>query len=140
MDRITPENITHLEPNQIFVFGSNKIGRHGKGAAKTAMKWGAKYGVGVGLQGQTYGIPTKGHSMSFSLPLETIEEHVQDFIGFAKAHPELTFLVTKIGCGLAGYDEKDIAPLFHGAVDVKNIWLPKSFWQKLICVKLERYG
>ena len=99
----------------IFVFGSNLAGRHGKGAALHAKKFhGAIYGQGIGLQGNSYGIPTKDHRVK-TLPLDTIKPHVDDFIDFAKANPLLSFQVTKIGCGLAGYGEHEIAPMFIGA-------------------------
>lgn len=99
--------------NDIFVFGSNQAGRHGKGAALFARKHhGAKYGQGYGLQGQSYAIPTKDEHIK-TLPLDTIQIYIEDFIKFAKEHPELTFNITKIGCGLAGYKwDKDIRPLF----------------------------
>ena len=99
----------------IFVFGSNLAGRHGKGAALEArQKHGAIYGKGVGLQGRSYAIPTKDANIR-TLRLTTIREYVKDFIEFAKAHPEMTFNVTRIGCGLAGYKDKDIAPMFRDA-------------------------
>lgn len=129
--RITPEKITKLEEGQIFVFGSNQSGKHGKGAAKTALTWGAKYGQANGLQGRTYGISTKDKSIRRTLSTEEIKPIVDEFIEFAKAHPELTFLVTEIGCGLAGCKPKQIAPLFKDAVDVPNIHLPARFWHKL---------
>lgn len=125
--RITPQQITELKPNEIFVFGSNMSGRHGKGAARTAMKWGAVYGQASGLQGRTYGIPTKNASITNALKIEKIKKFVDEFIEFAKQNPELTFLVTEIGCGLAGFSHKDIAPLFHEARNVENIYLPKAF-------------
>lgn len=127
----SPHNITQLGPNEIFVFGSNTSGRHGKGAAKTAMKWGAIYGQGAGLQGRTYGIPTVNSSITNKLPLPTIEKHVATFMMFAYEHPELTFLVTEIGCGLAGWTQKDIAPLFQGSSLISNIRLPKKFMRIL---------
>jgi hypothetical protein len=130
--RITPENIKELDPNHIFVFGSNLSGRHGKGAAKTAMTWGAKYGQANGLQGRTYGISTKDKSVRRVLSVVEIKPIVDEFIEFAKCNPELTFLVTEIGCGLSGYKPKDIAPLFENAVEVNNIHLPARFWHKLI--------
>lgn len=99
----------------IFVFGSNLAGRHGKGAALFArLNHGAIYGQGEGLQGQSYAIPTKNLRI-VSLPLDAIAAHVATFIAFAQAHPELTFNVTRIGCGLAGYTDPQIAPLFRGA-------------------------
>lgn len=123
--------IDKLEPNQIFVFGSNLSGRHGKGAAKQALTWGAKWGQASGLQGRTYGIPTKNSTITRSLSISEIEPYVFEFIQFAKANQHLIFLVTEIGCGLAGYKPKDIAPLFAGAVNVPNIILPPRFVRKL---------
>ena len=120
--RTTPENITSLAPNEIFVFGSNLSGMHGGGAAWVAYrKFGAIMGQGVGLQGQSYGIPTMQGGV------ETIRPYVDEFIEFAKSHPELTFLVTRIGCGIAGFDDAEIAPLFEAAHEVDNIVLP-SHW------------
>jgi len=129
--RITPENIKKLEPGQIFVFGSNQSGRHGKGAAKTALTWGAIWGQANGLQGRTYGISTKDKSVKRTLSNTEIKPIVDEFIEFAKTHPELTFLVTEVGCGLAGCKPKQIAPLFKGAIEVPNIHLPERFWHKL---------
>lgn len=125
--RITPNNITELKENEIFVFGSNESGRHGKGAAKTALGWGAKYGQARGIQGKTYGIPTKDHSVRITLPISKIQVYVDEFIEFAKERQDLTFLVTLVGCGLAGYKPKDIAPLFKEAKDIENIYLPELF-------------
>ena len=124
--RITPDYITSLEENEIFVFGSNLRGMHGGGAARIAYQhFGAIYGQGVGLQGQSYAIPTMQGGT------ETIRPYVDEFIQFAKQHPEMTFLVTRIGCGIAGFDAEDIAPLFANAVDVENIHLPQDFWEIL---------
>lgn len=120
--RTTPERITSLEPNEIFVFGSNLQGMHGGGAAYTAYrKFGAIMGQGVGLQGQSYGIPTMQGGV------ETIRPYVDEFIAFAKAHPELTFLVTRIGCGIAGFRNEEIAPLFEKAHVIENIVLPEGW-------------
>ncbi|SEV82830.1 MULTISPECIES: hypothetical protein [unclassified Prevotella] len=117
--RVTPEGITHLEKNEIFVFGSNLEGAHGGGAALMAYrKFGAVWGQGVGLQGQSYGIPTMQGSV------ETIRPYVDEFIDFARQHPELTFLVTRVGCGIAGFLDEEIAPLFAEAHKVENIVLP----------------
>lgn len=125
--RITPRHISQLGENEIFVFGSNLAGMHGGGAARVAVeKFGAIWGQGVGLQGQSYGIPTMHGGP------EVIRPYVEEFIEFAKQHPELTFLVTRIGCGIAGFTPKEIAPLFAGAVEVENIYLPDSFWRELI--------
>jgi hypothetical protein len=118
----TPDFITELKPDEIFVFGSNLAGMHGGGAAYAAWrKFGAIMGQGVGLQGQSYGIPTMQGGV------ETIQPYVDDFIIFAKAHPELFFYVTRIGCGIAGFRDEEIAPLFTAAKGVPNICLPESF-------------
>jgi hypothetical protein len=123
----TPDYITELAPGEIFVFGSNEAGRHGKGAAKTAMKWGARYGQAEGLQGQTYGIPTVNSSISNKLSVEKIRRYVDRFTTFAKDNPQLTFLVTEIGCGLAGHTVKSIAPLFKDCLLISNVFLPRRF-------------
>jgi len=131
MTRITTPNIKHLKENEIFVFGSNLGGRHGAGAARTAyMKFGAKMGVGVGLQGNSYALPTKDKYLN-TLKREEILNYIDEFIDFAKSNTELTFYVTEVGCGLAGYEPKDIAPLFFSAMRVGNIYLPKRFWEIL---------
>ena len=98
--RITSNYIKILGLKEIFVFGSNEAGRHGKGAAKTAIKWGAIYGQGEGLQGRTYGIPTKNKDIK-TLPISDIKKYVDRFIQFAKDSPKNIFLVTEVGCGLA---------------------------------------
>lgn len=128
---ITEENITKLEENQIFVFGSNLSGRHGKGAAKTALGWGAKWGQAKGLQGRTYGIPTKDASIRRTLSISEIKPFVDEFIIFAKTNQNLIFLVTEIGCGLAGLKPKQIAPLFSECKELSNIYLPSRFWHVL---------
>lgn len=118
----TPERISELKPNEIFVFGSNLAGAHGGGAAWIAYeRFGAILGQGVGLQGQSYAIPTMQGGV------ETIKPYVDEFIEFAKQHPEMKFLVTKIGCGIAGFRVEEIAPLFYQAIDCENIILPKEF-------------
>ena len=118
----TPERIMELKPNEIFVFGSNLAGAHGGGAARLAYeRFGAIWGQGVGLQGQSYAIPTMQGGV------ETIKPYVDEFIRFAKQHPEQKFLVTKIGCGIAGFKVDEIAPLFYHAIDSENIVLPKEF-------------
>jgi hypothetical protein len=98
-----------------------------KGAARQALCWGAKWGQASGLQGRTYGIPTKDSTITRTLSVREIEPYVFEFIQFAKANPGLEFLVTEIGCGLAGYGPKDIAPLFQDALDIPNIILPARF-------------
>lgn len=130
-NRITPEHIRKLTNNEVFVFGSNLSGRHGLGAAKTALGWGAKWGQAEGLQGRTYGIPTKDSSVRRTLSVIEIKPYVDRFIQFAKDNPNLIFLVTEVGCGLSKYHPKDIAPLFIGAIYVENIHLPYRFWNKL---------
>lgn len=130
-DRITPENITDIKDNEVFVFGSNLSGRHGKGAAKTALGWGARWGQAAGIQGKTYGIPTKDASIRRTLTIDEIKPFVDDFIEWAKHHTGNIFYVTEIGCGLAGYKPKDIAPLFAKCVELTNVKLPARFWQKL---------
>ena len=118
----TPDAITTLRPDEVFVFGSNLQGHHGGGAARVAqMKFGAIWGQGVGLQGQCYAIPTMQGGV------ETIKPYVDEFIAFAKDHKELFFYVTRIGCGIAGFKDQDIAPLFVDALTVENVCLPESF-------------
>lgn len=125
-NRITPNFIKSLNHNEIFVFGSNLMGLHGGGAARMAhTHFGAVMGNGDGLQGQSYAIPTMQGDV------DTIEPYVDKFIEFAKQHPEMKFLVTQIGCGIAGFEPRDIAPLFKAATDVENIYLPESFWNIL---------
>ncbi len=120
--RTTPEFITELQPNEIFVFGSNLRGMHGGGAAYIAYrKFGAIMGQGVGLQGPSYGIPTMQGGV------ETIRPYVDEFIQFAKDNPNLTFLVTRIGCGIAGFTDEDIAPLFEQAREMENVVLPPGW-------------
>lgn len=122
MSRITPVKITELAEGEIFVFGSNLAGMHAGGAARTAVEnFGAIWGQGVGLQGQSYAIPTMQGGV------EIIRPYVDEFITFAIQHSELRFYVTPIGCGIAGFTPADIAPLFKNAVMIENIYLPKSF-------------
>ena len=126
-NRITPEHITSLKSNEIFVFGSNLAGAHAGGAAYLAyQRFGAVMGQGVGLQGQSYAIPTMQGGPDTILP------YVEEFIRFADMHPEMTFLVTRIGCGIAGFTPAEIAPLFAGAIEVENIHLPMDFWKELV--------
>ena len=118
----TPDMISALKDNEIFVFGSNLGGMHGGGAARAAYnRFGAVWGQGVGLQGQSYAIPTMQGGV------ETIKPYVDEFIEFTQAHPELKFLVTRIGCGIAGFRDEQIAPLFAAAIDQDNIILPREF-------------
>lgn len=118
----TPDAISSLKSDEVFVFGSNLQGHHGGGAARIAqMRFGAIYGQGVGLQGQSYAIPTMQGGP------DTIQPYVDQFIVFAMEHTELFFYVTRIGCGIAGFKDQDIAPLFMEALGVENICLPESF-------------
>lgn len=113
----------------IFVFGSNLAGRHGKGAALYArQKHGAVYGQGVGLQGNAYAIPTKDEKLRV-LPLDRIKPYVDEFLAFARRHPEMHFFVSAIGCGLAGYRPSDIIPMFSGMPH--NITLNQRFLEAL---------
>ena len=122
----TPEHIDSLMEDEVFVFGSNLAGMHGGGAAYAAFKlFGAVMGCGVGLRGQSYAIPTMQGGV------ETIKPYVDDFIAFAKEHPELFFFVTRIGCGIAGFRDKEIAPLFAEALGLENVCLPESFVKNL---------
>ncbi len=124
--RFTPERISTLEPGEVFVFGSNLAGYHGGGAARVAYeRFGAEWGVGVGMTGHCYAIPTMQGGV------ETIRPYVDEFIAYAREHPEYTFLVTRIGCGIAGFTDEQIAPLFAPAVDVSNVILPESFYELL---------
>lgn len=122
----TPGMIAELRPDEVFVFGSNLEGMHGGGAARAAfLHFGAVMGCGVGLRGQSYAIPTMQGGV------ETIVPYVDQFIAFTKEHPGLFFYVTRIGCGIAGFRDRDIAPLFASAVGMENICLPESFLKVL---------
>lgn len=124
--RFTPEFITKLGPDDIFVFGSNLAGHHAGGSARIAFNnFGAEWGKGVGLAGNTYAIPTMQGG------IETIRPYVDDFIEFARKNPDLTFYVTKIGCGIAGFSVEEIAPLFRDAISLHNIVLPKEFFDTI---------
>ena len=118
----TPEFITELRPNEIFVFGSNIHGMHGGGAAAVAFRnFGAEWGVGEGMTGQCYALPTMEGGVDY------IAGNVQNFIACAKAHPELKFYVTKIACGIAGFAIEEIGPLFVDAISMENVILPQEF-------------
>lgn len=126
IQKITPNNVTSLQPNEVFVFGSNLGGRHGGGAARVAYeKFGAVWGEGVGLHGQTYAIPTMHGGV------KDIEPYVNKFCNFVWNHPEKTFLVTRIGCGIAGFKDEDMAPLFADIIDTENVALPQE-WVDII--------
>ena len=114
----------------VFVFGSNLAGRHGKGAALHARQYfGAIYGQGVGRQGNSYGIPTKDGSLH-TLPVSTIKEYVDEFLDYARENFWESFNVTAIGCGLAGYTPEQIAPLFRDVPE--NVNLPEEFRKVLV--------
>lgn len=118
----TPAWIKELKDNEVFVFGSNLGGFHGGGAARVAMEcFGAVWGQGVGMQGQCYAIPTMHGGV------DVIKPYVDEFIAFAREHREMKFLVTPIGCGIAGFTVEEMAPLFADAIDDENIILPEGF-------------
>lgn len=122
MQKTTPEYISSLKDNEIFVFGSNLQGFHGGGAARIAYeKFGAQWGTGIGLTGRCYAIPTMQGGV------DTIKPYVDQFITYASEHPEMTFLVTRIGCGIAGFTDDEIAPLFAQALGMDNVALPQAF-------------
>ncbi len=124
--RVTPAMITALKDDEVFVFGSNKEGMHIGGAARAAFeRFDAKWGEGIGMTGRCYAIPTMDGS------IDIIRHHVDDFTEYARTHPELTFLVTPIGCGIAGWHVDEIAPLFKDASRLGNVTLPESFWKVL---------
>ncbi len=124
-NRVTPNQINDLQDGEIFVFGSNPQGFHSGGAAQVAMeRFGAVWGQGEGLQGKSYAIPT-------TCPLEQMAEAVQRFAMFADQHPELRFLVTRVGCGIAGHSVTDVAQLFRCCVRLENVALPAEFWKIL---------
>lgn len=120
--KYTPENITSLEEDDIFVFGSNLAGMHAGGAARVAYeRFGAIWGQGVGIQGQSYAIPTMQGGV------DTIKPYVDDFIKLAREWDQNTFYVTRVGCGIAGFTDEEIAPLFADALELYNVRLPESF-------------
>lgn len=125
----TSENIQSLRPGEVFVFGSNVDGWHGKGAAKLAHKrFGARWGDGEGLTGSCYALPTVGHNLS-RMPVSAIAKHVEKFLETARKHPHMRFLVTQVGCGLAGHKVDDIAPMFRASPP--NVTLPAVFIQTI---------
>lgn len=126
----TPERITELGEKEVFAFGSNLAGRHAGGAARTALRrFGAILGQGVGLQGQSYAIPTMHGGV------DDIRPYVDEFVAFARKRRDLTFYVTKIGCGIAGFRVEEMAPLFREAITLPNVKLPKEFAE---CLMLEK--
>ena len=122
----TPDYISELKDGEIFVFGSNLAGQHGGGAARLAYnQFGAEWGVGVGLTGQSYAISTMHGGV------DAIAPYVDDFIEFARQNSDMKFYVTRIGCGIAGFRDEEMAPLFRDALNVSNIVLPESFYNIL---------
>ncbi len=122
----TPDKITKLESNEVFVFGSNLQGHHHGGAANLAYeKFGAVWGLGVGLAGQSYAIPTVHGGV------DAIKPYVDQFIEMAKVMKDKKFYVTKIGCGIAGFKIEEMAPLFKGALELENVALPQEFVMEL---------
>lgn len=116
---------------EIFVFGSNLAGRHGKGAARVAwQQYGAVRGRGHGHHGSSYAIPTKDAQLN-TLPLRTVQSYVDMFIGYAQERQDLKFLVSAVGCGLAGFAPVDIAPMFKDTVSLSNVYLPFQFTKLL---------
>lgn len=125
--RYTPSHISSLEPNEVFVFGSNLQGWHGGGAAAAAMRYfGAIWEQGVGMQGQSYAIPTMHGGV------DVIKPYVDQFIAYAREHQDKVFYVTRIGCGIAGFKDEEIAPLFQDALDLPNVALPREFVEELL--------
>lgn len=123
--RVASDRIATLNEGEIFVFGSNIQGMHGGGAAWYASKnFGAEWGVGEGLTGRTYALPTMEGQAS-------LKHAVERFTACAKNHPELTFLVTAVGCGIAGYRPEEVAPLFKEAAKLENVYLPQLFWDAM---------
>jgi hypothetical protein len=122
----TPKEITEVAENEIFVFGSNEAGIHGAGAARVALAFGAQIGKGFGPEGNTFAIPTKDWNMEI-LPIEVIKNYVDRFTAYASMATPFKFLVTKVGCGLAGYKIGEIAPLFAEAYKLENVVLPEEF-------------
>ena len=123
--RVAADRIVELGAGEVFVFGSNIQGAHGGGAAWFAHKhFGAEWGVGEGLTGHTYALPTMEGK-------DAMKDAVNRFIACARQHPELTFLVTAVGCGIAGYTPEEVAPLFKEATSLENVYLPQVFWDIL---------
>lgn len=123
---ITNPKITELKENEIFVFGSNEAGYHNAGAARTALNFGAKMTIGIGISGQTYALPTKDDEI-ITLNIEQIKTYVDTLYDYIVEHPNLMFLITEIGCGLAGYKHEEIAPLFNKFITLNNVTLPYKF-------------
>ena len=130
--RFTPENITELAPNEVFVFGSNMNGNHAGGAARVAVeKFGAIMGQAEGQQGQSYAIPTLDKNMD-KVSISELEESIHRFSLYAEEHPEQTFYVTKIGCGIAGFAIDDLVAIFKKRTFGSNVILPREFSRQVI--------
>lgn len=129
MERIASNNIKELKDNEVFVFGSNTQGAHSGGAARFAMNFGAVYGQAFGLQGKTFAIPTVDYTKSGKMSVSEIKKYADKFLEFALEHKDLKFLVTEIGCGIAGFKVEEMAELFREALksDYDNVYLPKRF-------------
>lgn len=125
--RIIPEWIETLSEDEVFVFGSNLEGMHGGGAARMAYeRFGAVWGQGVGRQGQCYAIPTMHGG------LDVIKPYVDDFVEYARCHPENRFLLTRVGCGIAGFADGEMAPLFAAVLDLPNVYVPREWLAFLV--------
>ncbi|WP_300370111.1 hypothetical protein [Brachyspira sp.] len=133
MNRIASNNIKELKDNEVFVFGSNTQGAHGGGAARFAMNFGAVYGQAFGLQGKTFAIPTVDYTKTGKISVSEIKNYVDEFLAFTLQHKELNFLVTEIGCGIAGFKVEEMAELFREALkdDYDNVYLPQRFYDYL---------
>lgn len=125
--RVSEKHIDKLEDDEVFVFGSNTEGMHAGGAARMAMNWGAVYGKAFGLQGKTFAIPTVDYTRSGKMSVDEIKKYVDEFLDFTIKNKDKKFLVTEIGCGIAGFKVSEIAPLFRKALEYSNVYLPERF-------------
>ena len=125
--RVSAKHIDKLEDDEVFVFGSNTEGMHAGGAARMAMNWGAIYGKAFGLQGKTFAIPTVDYTRSGKMSVDEIKKYVDEFLDFTIKNKDKKFLVTEIGCGIAGFKVSEIAPLFRKALEYSNVYLPETF-------------
>ena len=125
--RVSAKHIDKLEDDEVFVFGSNTEGMHTGGAARMAMNWGAIYGKAFGLQGKTFAIPTVDYTRSGKMSVDEIKKYVDEFLDFTIKNKDKKFLVTEIGCGIAGFKVSEIAPLFRKALEYSNVYLPERF-------------
>lgn len=125
--RVSAKHIDKLEDDEVFVFGSNTEGMHAGGAARMAMNWGAVYGKAFGLQGKTFAIPTVDYTRSGKMSVDEIKKYVDEFLDFTIKNKDKKFLVTEIGCGIAGFKVSEIAPLFRKALEYSNVYLPERF-------------